>query len=73
MLIKKKLKIARTEISKNFEGISVNLLSGGKNVNILFTYKPPSVKNKDFLDFVENFILSNNTNDRFLIVNMIPV
>ncbi|CAF1036748.1 unnamed protein product [Brachionus calyciflorus] len=68
VLIKKSLKISRSEISKNFEGISVSLVSEGKNVNILFTYKPPSLKNKDFLEFLENFILSSNTNDRFLIV-----
>ena len=45
-------------------------------VNILFTYKPPSLNNKDFLDFLENFVLSVNTNDRYLIIgdlNMDPV
>ena len=75
VLIKKNIKIVKTEISKNFEGISVGLFSGGKKVNILFSYKPPSLKNREYLDFVENFILSNNTNDHFLIVgdlNMDP-
>ncbi|CAF0944930.1 unnamed protein product [Brachionus calyciflorus] len=30
----------------------------------------PSLKNKDFLEFLENIILYRNTNDRFLIVGV---
>ena len=68
VLIKKNLKILKTEIFQHFEGILVSLLSKGKNINILFSYKPPTLKDKDFLEFLENYILSINTNEYFLIV-----
>lgn len=68
VLIKKNLKLIKSESSVNFEAIKCEFSAFGSIVNILFVYKPPSTNNKDFLDFLESFILSTNTNDRFLII-----
>jgi hypothetical protein len=37
-------------------------------INFLFTYKPPKVKNNEFLCLLENFIFSVNTNEKFFII-----
>lgn len=60
VLIKKNLKILKTEISSEFEAIKCEFSAYGNQVNILFCYKPPSTNNKEFLEFLENFILSIN-------------
>ncbi|RNA26201.1 reverse transcriptase [Brachionus plicatilis] len=68
VLVKKNIRVIKTEISLNFEGIIVALMAKRQQINVLCCYKPPSLRNKDFLDFLEHFIFSINTNDRFLII-----
>ena len=54
--IKKGFIIKKQELT-DFESIYIQLYIDGQLVNIILSYKSPSVKNDEFLEKLENFIM----------------
>jgi exonuclease III len=61
-------KVLETIISPDYELIFFKLLINKKVYSFVATYKPPSTDNKDYLNYLETFIHSNNLNSSWFII-----
>ena len=68
VLIKKNIVIVSSQNSTDFEAIALKIKCNESECNVLCCYKSPNQNSKEFLEFIENYLLSINMTDPFFVV-----